>query len=178
MSRWNGSPAPRGLVTPPVREGLLNADDILKQDVDALEAKNRLDQRQLQKDTAYRDRQYAFAVLYGEMAMTAGALAVGAFAYSGAWISQGVLVLWVGLVLIVGTMVCLMQYADIASRNPNNYRQLMQVNLPAIPPSKPKADASLIAAGDLSSVTQMSTCVGGDCCSTGTTWSHGKCIKT
>lgn len=152
-----------------VREGLSDPE-IQTADLAALEQRKHMDERMLQKNIAYRDRLRAWSGLYLTLAFTVLWLLGGAILYKQGWITAAMNGLWLGVGLIFGSAYAVMQYADIESRNPNNFQQWMHVQLPENP-VKETSDVTatkLTAAGDLTG--GLSSCLGPRCCGTGTKW--------
>lgn len=81
------------------------------------------------------------------------------------------------LIFLIGGMMVLLRYGDYARRSPTNFHEI-QLPDPKKAGENPNELTQALGKGDLMAANQLSTCIGQECCSTGTTYdsTQGKCI--
>jgi hypothetical protein len=162
------------------KENVYNLLNQTEKDVTQLEDYEKYEQRQLFLNESAREKMRLQNEILWVVFATIAAAAILAFVhYQFEWIfPDGIYTFLEAIILLLGALLTYYRYKEYLRRDPSNFYELQ------LPPPTTLTGAdqearklAAVRAGQLSEVASMSTCLGEQCCASGTTFDKqsGKC---
>lgn len=162
------------------KEGVYRLMSQMEQDVTQLEDYEKYEQRRIFLNESAREKMRLQNNILWVVFYTIAAAAILALVhYQFEWIfPEGIYTFLEAVILLLGGLVIYYKYLEYLRRDPSNFYEL-QLPPPATVSGSDQETQRQIAArsGQISQVASMSTCIGEQCCATGTTFDKqdGKC---